>query len=212
MQKGPWVSGKGVVQTVMTVGMQSVGRLIITGWFVLGRGGGRLAAWSLEGSRISRVRRGENKESPISEYAPRVSGVVDWRIWGTKQMWLLLTSDLIGFCTSCLIESFKHTAAVKQGTGFCLSVIETWAIVLMAKVHFIQWKFLLLMDPCALTLWLTLSSSVSKGQGETHIFIKQNHLNSCITLMLWHMPLEGGQEQCPLINRTYLRLSWEALR
>lgn len=178
---------------------------------------GRLAAWSLQGSRISRVRRGGNKESPISEYSPRVSGlktlkVVDWCIWGTKQMWLLLTSGLIGFCTSCLIESFKHAAAVKRGTGFCLSVIETWATVLVAKVHFILWKFLLLIDPSALTLWSTLSSLVSKGQGETHMSIRQNHLNCCITLMLWHMPLEGGQEQCLLINRTYLGLSWEARR
>lgn len=46
---------------------------------------GRLAAWSLEGSRISRIRRGENKELPISEYALRVNGlktlkVIDWRI------------------------------------------------------------------------------------------------------------------------------------
>lgn len=84
----------------------------------------RLAAWSPEESRISIVTREENKESPISEDTPGLSGlktskVADWHIGGTRLMpWF---NWILHFLPN---EIFMSRATVKPGSVSCVSVTE----------------------------------------------------------------------------------------
>lgn len=92
--------------------------------------------------------RAENKEPPLSEDLPGVSGLNTeggrLACAGAKQMWISLIDRWFnGIMHSCLTEILKHRAPGKQGSVYVLWTChrELTAAVLTAEVHFILRKY-----------------------------------------------------------------------